>query len=488
VHIIVIIDSCFSGDFIDGLNEFADITITSTDGSTPSYGAELGNHKLDGVSDPNPDDEGGEFSSGFRLGWKEILKDKTKLDEARRRAESSGTGFWEEVAALSYVRALELDAAYLNGKTSPLSVRGAAQTRPGATATPQDTPTPEPSPTQSLGSMGDYRISMSVKKDNGGHKGFIKMPGSMTLTARECSLCIDGPFPWVNVHGELESDGSFMASGSGTVAGYRNIAVTFQGTISGGQLQGDYTMGVNGGLPGGQPIVYSVNGEKLAPTPVPTTDPRLQEVQNFFNAYNERFGAGDIDGLLSMLDPGVLGLYGVGVCRDYLSSVVENPIQVEALEITSSDPWQWEIDGHSTLIGDVYTVQASVTAGDQTAQQTMHLSLQEDGTINWFTDCGDPQITDPAELFGDQLLSTILDDDYEICGSGCKYQEGTADQSKTLVWCSNGTCPSNGGTCHLFRREKEDSAQEPDSWDYVAGTNQKMQKELDYDYHCFCVK
>ncbi len=42
-----------------------------------------------------------------------------------------------------------------------------------------------------------------------------------------------------------------------------------------------------------------------------------------------------------------------------------------------------------------------------------------------------------------------------ICGTGCKYQEGTAEQSKTYVWCLDGTCPSNGGTCHLFRRELE---------------------------------
>ncbi len=148
---------------------------------------------------------------------------------------------------------------------------------------------------------------MSVKKDNAGHKGFIKMPGAMTLTARECSLCIDGPFPWVNVQGEIDDDGSFLASGSGTVAGYRNILVTFQGNIDDGQIQGDYTMGANGGLPGGQPIVYSVSGEKLVPTPVPTVDPGLGEVQRFFNTYNEMFGNGDVDGLLSMLHPDVLG-------------------------------------------------------------------------------------------------------------------------------------------------------------------------------------
>ena len=488
VHIVVIIESCFSGDFIDSISKVADIIITSTNNDLVAYGADLGDHELDGDEDPNPEDEGGEFSSGFIGEWRNINNDTSKLDEARRRAESSGTGIWEEVAAMSFVAALEKDAGYINGKTLPLSTRGAAGTRPTPMpATP--TSTPEPTPTQSLGFLGDYKISMGVKTDNANHKGFIKMPGSMTVTARECSLCIDGPFPWVNVSGDLNLDGSFYASGSGNVAGYPGISVTFAGNITDGHLSGDYTMGANGGLPGGQSIVYSVNGDKLVPTPVPTTDPRLGEVQNFFSTYNEMFGNGDVDGLLAVLHPDVLGLYGVGACQEYLTSVVENPIQIEALEITSSNPWQWEIDGHSTLIQDAYTVQVAVTAGDQTAQQSLHLGLGEDGSIKWFTDCGDPQSSsDSFFWFGDGSGPVVLDDDYEVCGAGCKYQEGTAEQSKTYVWCLGGTCPSNGGTCHLFRRDLEDSAQEPDSWDHVAKPEVKMQKDLKYDYHCFCVK
>ena len=53
---------------------------------------------------------------------------------------------------MSYVKALELDVAYLNKLTFPLSVRGAASTRPTPKpATP--TPTPEPTPTKSA--VGD---------------------------------------------------------------------------------------------------------------------------------------------------------------------------------------------------------------------------------------------------------------------------------------------------------------------------------------------
>jgi len=490
VHIVVIIESCFSGDFIDSVSKVADIIITSTNNDLPSYGAELGNHVLDGVDDPNPDDKGGEFSSGFIEGWRDIITDPSKLDEARRRAESSGTGIWEEVAAMSFVAALEKDAGYLNGKTLPLSTRGAAETRPTPMpATP--TSTPEPPPKQSLGFLGDYKISMGVKKDSANHRGFINMPGSMTVTAKECSICIDGPFPWVNISGEISSDGSVVASGKGTVAGYPNITVTFQGSIVGNQLQGDYTMGANGGLPGGQSIIYAVSGDKKEPTPIPTLDPRVEEIQSFFNTYNEMFLAADVDGLLGMLHPEVLGLYGAAACQEYLGAVVENTIQIELLQLLSGEPWSWEIDDQATIVEDAYSVQVQVTVEEQVFQQEMHLGRNSEGNINWFTDCGVPLgSTEPENetLFIDELMSTVLDNDLEVCGAGCDYKEGPSDQSKTLVWCRNGTCPSNGGTCHLYRRELEDSPQEPGSWDYVTGPAIKMQKDLEYEYHCFCVK
>jgi len=197
VHIIVIIDACYSGDFVDGLNEVADITITSTNNDTAAYTAAIGNDYEQDIDDPNPDDKGLEFSSGFIKGWMEIINNKSKMDEARRRAESSGTGIWEEVAAMSYVKALELDVAYLNKKTFPLSVRGAAETRPTPVpATP--TPTPEPTPTSSLGdlfgqafsSAGDSAEACAVFDE-------IEIPSTILRHMRDC----EPTDYWVSVNG-----------------------------------------------------------------------------------------------------------------------------------------------------------------------------------------------------------------------------------------------------------------------------------------------
>ncbi len=118
VHVIVIVDACYSGSFIDGLSDVADVTVTSTGTLDPGYG------DYDPKNDPNPDDQGTEFSSGFAEDWREILNDPEQQEEAHRRAAQYGTNFWEEVAMMSYLSALEKDATYQRGWTFPNGVRG----------------------------------------------------------------------------------------------------------------------------------------------------------------------------------------------------------------------------------------------------------------------------------------------------------------------------------------------------------------------------
>ena len=78
--------------------------------------------------------------------------------------------------------------------------------------------------------------------------------------------------------------------------------------------------------------------------------------QEFFNDYNARFQAADIDGLLSLLHPAVLDLYGFNACQAYLTTAVEKPIEIVVLQVLSFESWTWEIDGHSTLIDDAYSI------------------------------------------------------------------------------------------------------------------------------------
>ena len=57
----IIIDACHSGSFVDDLDDLENVAIilTATDADHSSYG------DIDGPDDPNPDDTGGEWTSGF---------------------------------------------------------------------------------------------------------------------------------------------------------------------------------------------------------------------------------------------------------------------------------------------------------------------------------------------------------------------------------------------------------------------------------------
>jgi len=82
----------------------------------------------------------------------------------------------------------------------------------------------------------------------------------------------DGPRPirvsgdgsFVEVDGMIMPDGTFEATGRGRVAGFQNIAVAMTGTLRGGTVEAEYSMGVDGGLPRAFPLVFEVNGSAPA--------------------------------------------------------------------------------------------------------------------------------------------------------------------------------------------------------------------------------
>ncbi|MEZ5364382.1 MAG: hypothetical protein R2748_19105, partial [Bryobacterales bacterium] len=87
-------------------------------------------------------------------------------------------------------------------------------------------------------------------------------------------LSVSGDGAFVDVAGTVTQEGVIDASARGTVAGFPNTLVTLTGTLRGGTLDAEYTMGADGSLPGGFPIVFALTGES-------------QEIADFWS------GAGD---------------------------------------------------------------------------------------------------------------------------------------------------------------------------------------------------
>src|SRR6056297_4239832 len=82
----VIIDACKSGSFVDDLDDLTNVAIvvTATDSEKSSYG------DIDGPSDPNPSDTGGEWTSGF-------------LEDLEENTESAAWGDIVEYASINGV-------------------------------------------------------------------------------------------------------------------------------------------------------------------------------------------------------------------------------------------------------------------------------------------------------------------------------------------------------------------------------------------------
>jgi hypothetical protein len=234
-----------------------------------------------------------------------------------------------------------------------------------------------------------------IKKDIAGHGKYTNLPNGMRIKIYFSSIHFEGPAPWVNLSGDFnEKDGTFFAEGRGTVAGYPNIAVTYEGTLTENGISGDLTMGAKGGLPQGEPIVYQVEGQKVEELSEETSavlPPEvLSAVNSFIQTFNTAFQNGDFETLFTLLHPAVINLYGADACRTYLKGVIENKVHLDLVKVSEEGTWIWEIDGRSIPLDSIYKVKVDFTVQDQKSQPDFHLYLPGDGSALWLTDCGEP--------------------------------------------------------------------------------------------------
>lgn len=84
-------------------------------------------------------------------------------------------------------------------------------------------------------------------------------PNTVVCTRTGTTLTATGASPWVTLSGTINADGTFVLTGSGTVAGRSNVGVRWTGTAQGNNLSGRIVVGTGGELPNG-PIEYDLTG------------------------------------------------------------------------------------------------------------------------------------------------------------------------------------------------------------------------------------
>jgi hypothetical protein len=277
---------------------------------------------------------------------------------------------------------------------APRTCRPPATPEPTATSVTIPPATEEPIDEVLIG------VVATILFDEGGHGPFIDLPTFIQILINFANGTITGPFPWVAVSGTFDGDGIVTAQGRGTVAGFSNILVTLEGQYSGDGFAGEYTMGADGGLPGGSPITYYIEGQSVEPEvePTPTTTieatstPTVEspDFDGFYNAFNRAFEDQNTSTLIDLLHPAVIDLYGGEACQTYLGTVIETLLEVQVVSVTGFGTWGWEIDGLVIPVEGVYTLDINVIAQGQVTERESHVGLRDDGALGWFTDCGEP--------------------------------------------------------------------------------------------------
>jgi len=259
-----------------------------------------------------------------------------------------------------------------------------------------------PPPLTTSSPFGWYDVTSSYFEGDESHNPFTLGETIKRIMAEEGSIIFSGDPPFVTVEGDfVQNSGEFSAAGIGVVAGYPDIAVTFEGNLADGELQGYYTMGAEGGLPGGESVTYQIIGTKAqeelteesssGPVGLPTIDPGVEDaIGTFIDVFNGAFRETDPDPLFQLLHPAVFDIYGEEACRAYLEGIIDNPTSLEYQNAQWFGPWDFERDGVSKPVEDTYLVGVNFSSAGSTSPQELHLAVPGDASVRWFTDCGEP--------------------------------------------------------------------------------------------------
>jgi hypothetical protein len=128
---------------------------------------------------------------------------------------------------------------------------------------------PKPKPTSCKGlslPAGQYNVTRESLDDPAGHAPFIGDPfaAAIQVGGEAGAMNVSGNAPFVNVSGSIADDCSFVANGSGIVAGRSNVSVVMKGTAdpSSGAFRGTYAMGVSGELPQGKAMTIGFSAAR----------------------------------------------------------------------------------------------------------------------------------------------------------------------------------------------------------------------------------
>lgn len=145
------------------------------------------------------------------------------------------------------------------------------------------------------------------------------------------------------------------------------------------------------GAPSAGPVARTDADAPLVTDPSHAPLPLSEDPRDFLAEFTRAVQGGDVGWLLGRLNPAVIQRYGEDQCRSYLrSSVIDPTMRLQVSAVSGPGTWEWSTDGRSTVVDEVYRVDAHrFLRGSETTGNLWLANV--DGQLTWFADCGTPQ-------------------------------------------------------------------------------------------------
>ena len=160
--------------------------------------------------------------------------------------------------------------------------------------------------------------------------------------------------------------------------------------VTGGVIIAIALVGVFAELGASEDVVRT-EGEAtaVATTTTTTSAPPPETLETFLADFSAAFRDGDIDYLVSRLNPAVTDRFGVDQCRTRVMALLDPTSSYTAKSTSEPADFAYTTDGITTVVPGTLTVEVDLVEEGTTSAVSIHLTAV-DGLFTWYTDCGTP--------------------------------------------------------------------------------------------------
>ncbi len=122
-----------------------------------------------------------------------------------------------------------------------------------------------------------------------------------------------------------------------------------------------------------------------------STSAPTQTAAGFLDDLASAMRTGNVDFMVSALNPAVIARYGESSCRAAVATYTD---PTAAFSVQSTSPpadYSYRAAGRASVIPDTITAKVTFTHDGQPVPVVVHLSQTKNGKLSWFTDCVGPK-------------------------------------------------------------------------------------------------